>query len=37
MENYLEEMLVTLTDAEVEFVVGGGVARVLHGVGQPTF
>jgi hypothetical protein len=25
MENYLKEMLVTLADAGVEFVVGGGV------------
>ena len=32
MENYLKEMLVTLADAGVDFVVGGGVACVLHGV-----
>ena len=36
MENYLEEMLVTLADAGVEFVVGGGVACVLHGVERVT-
>jgi len=32
MKNYLKEMLVTLADAGVGFVVGGGVACVLHGV-----
>jgi len=32
MENNLKEMLVTLADADMEFVVGGGVACVLHGV-----
>jgi hypothetical protein len=36
MENYLKEMLVTLASAEVEFVVGGGVACVLHGVERVT-
>jgi hypothetical protein len=36
MENYLKEMLVTLADAGVEFVVGGGVACVLHGVERVT-
>jgi hypothetical protein len=36
MENYLKEMLVTLADCEVEFVVGGGVACVLHGVERVT-
>jgi hypothetical protein len=36
MENYLKEMLVTLTAAGVEFVVGGGVACVLHGVERVT-
>ena len=36
MENYLKEMLVTLMDAGVEFVVGGGVACVLHGVERVT-
>ena len=29
-------MLVTLADAGVEFVVGGGVACVLHGVERVT-
>ena len=29
MKNYLKEMLVTLADAGVNFVVGGGVACVL--------
>jgi hypothetical protein len=36
MKNYLKEMLVTLADAGVEFVVGGGVACVLHGVERIT-
>jgi hypothetical protein len=36
MENYLKEMLVTLANAQVEFVVGGGVACVLHGVERVT-
>lgn len=36
MENYLKKMLVTLADAGVEFVVGGGVACVLHGVERVT-
>jgi hypothetical protein len=36
MENYLKEMLVTLANAGVEFVVGGGVACVLHGVERVT-
>ena len=36
MENYLKEMLVTLADTGVEFVVGGGVACVLHGVERVT-
>jgi hypothetical protein len=36
MEDYLKEMLVTLADAGVEFVVGGGVACVLHGVERVT-
>ena len=36
MKNYLKEMLVTLADAGVEFVVGGGVACVLHGVERVT-
>jgi len=36
MDNYLKDMLVTLTDGGVEFVVGGGVACVLHGVERVT-
>src|SRR4029077_3722446 len=36
MENYLKEMLVTLAGAGVGFVVGGGVACVLHGVERVT-
>src|SRR4029453_13933664 len=36
MENYLKEMLVTLADAGGGFVVGGGVACVLHGVERVT-
>jgi len=36
MENYLKEMLVTLAESGVEFVVGGGVACVLHGVERVT-
>jgi hypothetical protein len=36
MENYLKEMLVTMAEAGVDFVVGGGVACVLHGVERVT-
>src|SRR3989442_7359420 len=36
MSNYINEILFALTDAEVEFVVGGGVAAVLHGVERGT-
>jgi hypothetical protein len=36
MENYLKEMLVTLTGPGVEFVVGGGVACVLQVVERVT-
>jgi hypothetical protein len=36
VDNYLKEMLVTLSDANVEFVVGGGVACVLQGVERVT-
>ena len=36
MENYLKEMLVTLADADVEFVSEMGVACVLHGVERVT-
>ena len=34
--NYINEILFALTDAKVEFVVGGGVAAVLHGVERVT-
>jgi hypothetical protein len=37
MENHLKEILLTLADRGVEFVVGGGVACVLHGVERVTF
>ena len=36
MENYLKEMLVTLTEYGVKFVVGGGVACALQGVERVT-
>ena len=36
MENHLKEMLLTLAGRDVEFVVGGGVACVLHGVERVT-
>jgi hypothetical protein len=36
MNNHINEILFALTDAEVEFVVGGGVAAVLHGVERVT-
>src|SRR3954469_282742 len=36
MENQPKQMLVTLADAGVDFVVGGGVACVLHGVERVT-
>lgn len=36
MENHLKEMLSTLASRGVEFVVGGGVASVLHGVERVT-
>ena len=36
MSNHINEILFALTDAEVEFVVGGGVAAVLHGVERVT-
>ena len=36
MENHLKEMLSTLANRGVEFVVGGGVASVLHGVERVT-
>ena len=36
MSNHINEILFALTDAEVEFVVAGGVAAVLHGVERVT-
>ena len=36
MSNHINEILFALTDAGVEFVVGGGVAAVLHGVERVT-
>lgn len=36
MENHLKEILSTLAGRGVEFVVGGGVASVLHGVERVT-
>jgi hypothetical protein len=36
MSNHINEILFALTDAEVKFIVGGGVAAVLHGVERAT-
>ena len=36
MSNHINEILFALTDAEVEFIIGGGVAAVLHGVERVT-
>jgi hypothetical protein len=36
MSNHINEILFALTDADVNFVVGGGVAAVLHGVERVT-
>jgi predicted nucleotidyltransferase len=36
MSNHINEILFALTDAGVEFIVGGGVAGVLHGVERVT-
>jgi len=36
MSNHINEILFELTDAGVEFIVGGGVAAVLHGVERVT-
>jgi hypothetical protein len=36
MSNHINEILFALTDAKVEFVLGGGVAAVLHGVERVT-
>ena len=36
MSNHINEILFALTDANVEFILGGGVAAVLHGVERVT-
>jgi predicted nucleotidyltransferase len=36
MSNHINEILFALADANVDFVVGGGVAGVLHGVERVT-
>jgi hypothetical protein len=36
MSNHIKEILFALTDAEVAFIVGGGVATVFHGVERVT-
>jgi hypothetical protein len=36
MSNHINEILFALSDAQVQFVVGGGVAAVLHGVERVT-
>ncbi len=36
MHNHIKEILFALADAKVEFVLGGGVAAVLHGVERVT-
>lgn len=36
MSNHINEILFALTDAKVDFIVGGGVASVLHGVERVT-
>jgi hypothetical protein len=36
MSNHINEILFALSDADVEFIVGGGVAAVLHGVERVT-
>ncbi|HEY8241636.1 MAG TPA: hypothetical protein VIH35_09325, partial [Kiritimatiellia bacterium] len=36
MQNHLKEILFTLKDDGVEFIIGGGVAAVLHGVERVT-
>lgn len=36
MRNHLKEILFALTDAGVAYVIGGGVAAVLHGVERVT-
>lgn len=32
MQNFVERIIVTLTDAQTEFIVVGGISAVLHGV-----
>jgi hypothetical protein len=36
MRNHLKEILFALSDGQVKFIVGGGVAAVLHGVERVT-
>lgn len=36
MKNHIKEILFALTDAGVRYIVGGGVAAVLHGVERVT-
>jgi hypothetical protein len=36
MRNHIKEILFALTDGGVEYVIGGGVAAVLHGVERVT-
>lgn len=36
MSNHINEILFALSDAQVDFIVGGGVAAVLHGVERVT-
>lgn len=36
MSNYISEILLAPSDAEVRFIAGGGVAAVLHGVERST-
>lgn len=36
MSNHINEVLFALTDAKVDFIVGGGVAGVLHGAERVT-
>ena len=36
MSNHINEILFALADAKVEFILGGGVAAVLHGVERVT-
>lgn len=37
MTNYLQKILIALAEANVKFVVAGGVATVLHGVERLTY